>query len=67
MCVFTHKGQEYLADITLNMDDWAPEVMIFKSRGGQFTLSDARGVYKNTDVDFSPAALEDCILEFVSA
>ena len=64
-CVFEHKGQEYLADITI-MPDYETECMIFKSHGGQFTFEDAMGVYTNYDVDFSPEGLEECIRDFIS-
>lgn len=64
--IFTHEGQEYLADITVRTDkDYRSECAIFKSEGGQFTFDTAIPLYLKMDVGLDYGALNECIAEFI--
>lgn len=71
-CIFYHKNQEYLADVTfMDADNFLghpypyTECAIFKSVDRQLTFENAIPLYCKQDVDVSKETLSDCIHEFI--
>ena len=63
-CLFNVKGQEYLADITIN--NYSPELVIFKTKNGRFSFEDALGVCYGLNVGFDFDSLRECVEDFVN-
>ena len=65
-CIFNHKGQEYLADITVRSDrDFQTELIIFKTTNGQFSFVDALGVCSGLNIGFDWESLKTCVEDFI--
>lgn len=71
-CFFTHKGQEYIADLTIRTDlgwitgqDFTIECIIFKAVDHQITFENALGVCYGLNCEYSADAVRRCVEDFI--
>lgn len=66
-CLFEHKGQEYLASLTIRSDrNYCVECIIFKAVDKQITFENALGVCYGLNCDYSPDAVRECVEDFIA-